>query len=86
MPEPYHKNTESELFKISKLIDEAVKEQERIEQLLALRESEYIQLKRASYGNDVYHGLAQEEFHKNINYYELFEKHKPRIDYEHKEY
>ncbi|MBR5306715.1 MAG: hypothetical protein IKU47_07320, partial [Oscillospiraceae bacterium] len=77
---------QSELFKISKLIDEAVKEQKRIEQLLALRESEYIQFKRAAYGDDVYYGFAQEEFQQNINYTELFERHKPSIDYEHKEY
>lgn len=89
--EEYYRNKklqceQSELCKISKCIDDSVKEQERIKQLLALRESEYMQLKRAAYGDDVYHGFDHEEFQQNINYSELFEKHKPKIDYNHKEY
>ena len=77
---------QSELLTVARCIENAVEEQKHIKQMLALREEEYLKLKRADYGDDMYHGFIQEEYSKSINYTELFERHKPTIDYDHKEY
>ena len=77
---------DAELYKITKRINDIVGEQERIKNFIAMREAEYIKLRKARYGSNAYMGVTQQEFDKSINYLEIFEKHKKQIDYEHKEY
>ena len=77
---------DTELYKITKRINDIVEEQNRINNLIVLREAEYLKLRKALYGDNVYMGIQQKEFDKSINYADLFEKHKKQIDYEHKEY
>lgn len=76
---------DAELYKITKRINDIVEEQNRINNLIVFREAEYLKLRKALYGDNVYMGIQQKEFDKSINYAELFEKHKKQIDYEHKE-
>ena len=77
---------DTELHIITKRINDIVGEQERIKNLISMREAEYIKLRKALYGSNAYMGIHQKEFDKSISYSELFDKHKKQIDYEHKEH
>lgn len=76
---------QTELVKISKQISALEKEQERINEIIDSREKEYLELQRALYGRNIFEGIYREEFKKEINYNELFERYRMKIDYEHKE-
>ena len=76
---------QSEFVKISKQIYEFKKEQERICEIINSREQEYLGLQRALYGRNICEGISQDEYRKTINYNELFERHKIKIDYDHEE-
>ena len=75
----------SELVKCSKYIIEYENEQKRINDLIVLREKEYLELRRALYGRNICEGIAQEGYQKRIDYGELFDRHKMQIDYDHRE-
>ena len=76
---------QTELVKISKQISALEKEQERINEIIDSREKEYLELQRTLYGKNIFEGIYRDEFKKEINYSELFERHRMKIDYEHKE-
>ena len=61
------------------------KEQEHINAVVDSREKEHLELQRALYGKNIFEGIYRDEFKKEINYNELFERHRMKIDYDHKE-
>ena len=76
---------QTELVKISKQISALEKEQERINATIDSREKEYLELQRALYGRNICEGISRGDYKKEINYSELFKRHRMKIDYEHEE-
>ena len=75
----------NEQFKIISLICKLENEQDLINSIIIEREKEYLKLKRALYGSNIYTNISQDKYKNEIDYIDLFKRHKIEIDYEHRE-